>query len=1137
MNVDSTLAATTPTPPHERFLGALSPEMRRQVLALPGILEAHADYFLIFTARKSVCIADALRRLGYWSPAGDFSSTRALDGDTTALAGRKVLIIEDLAASCRTLSSAIAAVREAQASEIRCFALSVEGPQNEWRNHLGVEFATPYLDSDIDDSTRHARAIVGAFAALPRPYNIDWPMLALPEAVTPEMAADAGWRRLGSADPEFGAVSLEPSEALAPQLDKVLPDWLGRVLREAHLSKIRLYPVSDPQPNGTHTFAVPIVALGAMRRPDIDATLYRLCEAVGTEPIRCHSAREGYRILEFLLGGVFLEIFAGSLDLDAPAHPDGAAEFLFMPGVRERVIAAQHRIERWAATLQWPQVSDRTSVDMLLWDDLHAATHQREEADRFIADLFLERYVRSEEYKLRRELRGARYGDRDRIARQLRDVVRSEDGASFTAGELSERLAEASSRVVRFADPKQLVSGFLDRGIDGGEVVPEIDETDGVVTRRFRPGEIINFERDTQAQVEAMLRSFAHHAERATLSADLLQKLVVGYVGYLLRLDKIADRSPSGPSLRDVDRLQRRYHLRGAVLDEVSADFVADNPLPYVTKVLLSAGVIDEAPGGGYALADAPVLEGHANHPVDAIGFGHVLAEIMELRGDDGGHLLDEDHLARLITLSSPVEQMQALAADLIIASGVLRGDVTLDRGAAKSRPFTQGLNNGLAKANWIAGTRSHALLKALRKRLETSAGPYDVHAALRASVLDAFSPRGAESDAKQLVRRLIDWFRATHLWDVTAEALATEDLSAQAISAGLKNRAFLAIGGTETRWRGYPASSRLCAALRRDPPDTEGLRRLVSDVHLEVVDMAASLREQAYDMAARSGTGPSRTAPIDACILLRLGDNPVKGLTSIPGVSPALRPASREGERLLSHYDLIVPLKRSFDLGVRDEAVLDFLRDARADAMLIEGLPPRFQLTRDPARTLAFVQHAFLDLLDAWAPPRGEPGQLSVLVPARCTTATASAVREHGSLHSIAVVVGCEWEHWSYSRPSQQLALPSANADADPPAPRATDPAPSQPHNVNFVVIHVDEAHVSIDARQVCADLDMLTDALAREKALTPEEAHELEMVKKKIEDGDRSWLQRWGRKAAPRVVDGIQDLGLEALKRVLGL
>ena len=69
----------------------------RSVLALPQVLkqhEAQAKPSVVFTARKAVCIADALERLGYWQPNADYCSTRALDGDLSVFDAADVLLVE-----------------------------------------------------------------------------------------------------------------------------------------------------------------------------------------------------------------------------------------------------------------------------------------------------------------------------------------------------------------------------------------------------------------------------------------------------------------------------------------------------------------------------------------------------------------------------------------------------------------------------------------------------------------------------------------------------------------------------------------------------------------------------------------------------------------------------------------------------------------------------------------------------------------------------------------------------------------------------------------------------------------------------------------------------------------------------------
>ena len=121
----------------ERFLNAIVPRLRRQVLALPTIVKTHqenAKPVVVFTARKAVCVADSLESLRYWQPHESWTSTSSLDGDLGLFEGASVLVVEDLATSGRTIAETVQTVRAAGAASISFFALAAEGQQDHWKN-------------------------------------------------------------------------------------------------------------------------------------------------------------------------------------------------------------------------------------------------------------------------------------------------------------------------------------------------------------------------------------------------------------------------------------------------------------------------------------------------------------------------------------------------------------------------------------------------------------------------------------------------------------------------------------------------------------------------------------------------------------------------------------------------------------------------------------------------------------------------------------------------------------------------------------------------------------------------------------------------------------------------------------------
>jgi hypothetical protein len=1124
-------APTTVVRAHQRFLRALTPDMRRQVLALPDVLEAHRDYFVIFTARKSVCLADALRRLGFWQPRGDFSSNRALDGDLSALTGRDVLIVEDLAASCRTLLSTIEIAKKAGARDLKSFALSVEGPRNKLQKQLGAGFVSPYLESHIDQNLHHARSLVDAFAALPRPYNIDWPAHAYRESIRAERATERGWLLVDSAQTRSWALSVQPSDALMTNAAKVLPGWLISTFASSHLSKVRLYPVRDPHEAGTSTFAVPILALGGLRASEVSETLGRLSAMVGHHVPAFFSLREGYRILQFLLGDVLLYVFAASLGIRAPSADVSAAEFLFMPDTRDSVLAFQQAVRRWAHGLDWPPKPTVRPARIGQWDRLEEASVERLETEDFLKGLFVDSYVRSQEYQLRQGLRATPdTAERDKIMRKLVAVERASDGASFTAGELAERVGGDRDQVSGY-EAVQLVSAFLDDANDAGEVVPDIDVVAGVGTRRFRPGEIINFERDTQAQMETMLRRYAERTGRDTFPVDLLQKLIVGYAGYLIAQRRLDDERPAGPSQQDVERLQLRYHLRGVVLEKVSPDFVAEQNEPEGARQLVLRGVLTKESKVGYRLAPERILDPPSEAKLSATIFGEVLADIMNLRNDRGGRQIDEDALTRLVTLTGPAEHVLALGADMIIAMRHVRDELPMRPGDPGHDAVMEAMHNGLAKASWIENDRSEALIRAIEKRLPDKGAIYNESAS---SVLRSLSPHDGDSHAKQVTRRLVQWFHDLYIWWslCSSAALDSPETRKAGLASAFENRAFIGIGGLRSSTRGGRSRNRLRQHLSGEAVlDFEVLESLLPEVRGELLDGAQQLREECYELSSRSLAGTDRGESVESCLLV-CANGCITDFGAVPGLQPALQLTDSVGEKLLGRFDTLVPVSRSFSLEAAGGKLLVMLQDGQLDAVLVHGMPGRFRPYRDTARQSVIVDYGFLDLAEIANTFPFSHGMLNVLIPARSASALSSTVRRDGTRRGVETLLSCEWECLSYAPTGQQLALASSTEPLQVP-----DPSSSGPTITIDTVYVQSEIHgsVQVNIEKVGVELGRLRDQLVALPDVSGSQVEALDKAIASAAANEPEGVKRWLRSAGDGVRDLLLDIGSDALTRLL--
>jgi hypothetical protein len=904
------ITSSTPIPlaPHERFLTPLTRELRRQVLALPDLLERRETDYVVFTARKALCVSDALRRLGYWRGRGDYCSTRALDGDRSVFANRSVLIVDDMAASGRTIKTTADAVRRGGALDVRCFALSAEGPQHEWEPRVGVGFEPPFLESDIGESLRHTKSLISAFRALPRPYNVDWPIYDFNHRLDIDTVLDSGWTQVNSTEIPLEPVSVEFGAALAVAVAERVPDWLAALLSKMHLAKIRLYEVPDAHPEGSHFFAVPIVATGESPETAVIEQLAAFADMVGVQPAPTNTAREAYRALQYLLGELVLQVFVASFDTEAPPLDHHTPIYLFVGATRDWIVEAQQATRDWACPTFSGLASGVRPVRSLNSQQLRDAIDAADLTDSLLADTFLETFLRSREYRLRHELRATvDQQRRGEIVEELVALDRSADGASFTVAELTESLQKRLRPldVLPANEVGRLVTEFLDTAIDAGEIVPEILQRGGAISRRFRAGEIIAFHEAEQALFERMLHAFAAeeqrpqsderlHEERLPsrlFPIDLMQKLMVGFASFLVADGKLADLRLAGVVNRDVNRLKRRYQLRGSVLDTVSSEFVSDEPVPRSVQILLARQVI-EPQQYGYLLADQPRLNVIKRDELYAINFGEVMAGLLRVKRHDGSSVFDDDSFARLVTLNDPAEQVLALGANITIAAKFLGVCQFASASALRRSGLFTSINQGLAKARWCLTGRSHRLVEEAEALMETMTFPSKNSAP---SVLAALLPAPADSELRGLLEREAAWIIDSYFWVLGYEQLllsGEEQTSRKnGITRALENAALRELGAV--LGPGSPLGSRGALRARILTAKDAGyalqgaeFEALVAAAATELCDDAVELLDQCYEVD-RLGSAPPPPPPdaIARCLLLRVPQPRIPNLGNREGL------------------------------------------------------------------------------------------------------------------------------------------------------------------------------------------------------------------------------------------------------------
>jgi hypothetical protein len=1043
-----TAASTSTTTPLQRFYGALTPEMRRQIAALPTLLEDYRNDVIVFTARKAVCVADSLYRLHQWGASGEFTSTRALDGRRDVFSGRRVLIVDDVAASGRTIRTTADAVRGAGAISVDCFAFSTEGSQQEWGPRLGVNFVGGYVESSISESLMHTRSLIEAFRALPRPYNMDWPIYTVTTAFDPDALLDTGWRISNYRSPDPAApITLELGHPLTAELRGLLPAWLLSVLTSASLAKARIYPVPRPQTRGTKFFAVPIVATGGMNDQELVATADRLADFAGVERFAvAGSSKETYRALQYLLGELVGQILHVSGRF-ASATDDLGTQFLFAEPARSAVRAAQYGVRATTRQLLEGALEDgirpvvvREARDE--WDDLQLAFA----AESFLSEGFLTRYMQSEEYQLRRLLRQtAEEGERGAIVERLIEIDRSTDGASLSFADLERdlrvRLREAG--MLERADVPSLVTSFLDDAIDAGEVVPDLLPEAGCVVRRFRAGEVIAFQENEQALFEGMLHAYCSQRGDRELTGDLLQKLMVGFASFLLGVKRLTDlRGASASRAESVEKLQRRYHIRGAVLDAPANEFVANRGAPRSAQILLSRGVIHEVSVGvdartgeerkRYVVPEQRRLHGDPRDHFFGTTYGRVMAEVVALRDESGNQLLDDDALGRLVTLSDTTAQAHAIIADADIASRLMP-DARANPGRARTSKAAAAINNGLAKARWTLYRRSEARVDELLERLanaqqaalaEGRAPAIDLGDA--GSVIETFRPRDRDSIAMELIDAGARWCRDALLWLIGVEQTTLADVPTKeerkALGKALNNNKGLSEVSQALISESGGARGHLCRLL--DDLTSTGTR---GEELLRTVELAGEeLDDDVRDHLMRRGHGlvyehSLKPATVrTSCLLVHVPAGLSVKIGKRPGLTREEFEISAPAGTILERFNRVVTGQAGFDPEETVGRIFELIGSDVPSPIYVDSMPPHFQY--DVEGSVFRPMAPLLTLIERAVEMRPLRGGFVVAAPEGSTTLAARQARTSASSEQSVEIAGVKWRIAALAFPAREI-------------------------------------------------------------------------------------------------------------------
>jgi hypothetical protein len=941
----------------ERFLNPMLPALRRQVLALPQVLKEHHSRdkpYVVFTARKAVCVADALERLGYWQPNADYCSTRALDGDLSVFDGADVLLVEDLATSGRTVAEAVQALKGAGASSVSFFAFAAEGEQDELEVLLDVPFVGPYLEARAGDSVNYAQSLVAAFAGLPEPYNIDWPSYRLARPFARRRFLQAGWEPTNAGRrSQTGATTFVPGPALVKAIATLAPPWLAELFDKAELAKVRVYPIAAyPEPGATRAIVNPVVAIGEMREEEITALGADLSQLLGVGSLGS-TPRETYRAIQYLLGEMLATLFLKSGGLETEPLDRTWLEYLFVGQTRERVFEAQSEARAFALDHLCPARPVGPRVRVRIWEDLLAEQEEAVRCDGLLTSIFLERWVNSAEHDLRAQRRRSQDAvERRNLTSALVTLDRALEGGSFAIGELEAQLDRRLGKRVDVASSLRIrISEFLDDAIDRGEVVPDVQLRDGYVGRFFRPGEIIDFQRQLAELTGEMLRWFTAPPERRTLSKDRLQKLLASFFRYLNQRGRLPEYGRPEDLPVGAEPLQRRFLIRGIVMDEVdTGEFVGrTGEDPESVRLLMAHHVIRVGESSGYEVEDRP-FEFAEGEDLNATAFGRIVARLLAL-DEHRRRRVTDDQFAFLVTLADPVDQIFALSADLELAMHTwAKGDVD-DLATLRDSDLHQLVFQGLDKAAWVESGAANPLLDEFLQTFAAEKDPLLLASAR--SVTATFRPTKASSGQEKFVHRLGAWFVGACLYVIAREQLADGERSAEERLALLDERLerpqlrtlLDRLKVSDTARELQTLLVELVEQMRGGTtPDTARLERIAERLRDNLSDEATPLRAKAYEQHAAFLSSPAPRRAVTSCLFLRSGTEGAFGLDGENGLRLAYIDESLQNDHNIAHFNVFFKVTPKFNAERIESVIFNKIAGIGGEALLIDVMPPRFR-------------------------------------------------------------------------------------------------------------------------------------------------------------------------------------------------
>lgn len=648
-----------PPTPRTAFLGQFEPELIPFFHQFCEAISSLSTDVIMYTARKAVCLYESARELGLLDTSAITTSDRILDMDLAWLRGKTITIVDDILITGSSLYRAQHSLENAGCANVDVMALAVD--QDSWVSEL-VSPKPPYVTLPNRRAIGLCTQIVDAISLVPRPYNIDWPLLmgvsALPDRKRGLNFALGDWRTRNVASPlqeQHGVynVTYTPSDRIM----HMMQDRLGIPLHLMTLSKVRAYLRPLRGQGGWDIRATPIVHFESLSERAIDRIFSATGEAdCASEQFSSRSAR--LRALQYraslLLGEAWCHEAAGVVFAAPPTVDDSAARFLVGPSG----IDCLHN--------EWPRnagpiladVVDATKLPPLPIDSsarIHRDATQNELQDvltRPFMDLYMTKELPAREILLSEGKAALGNEEYRKIVDRLSE--------GYSAGQLENIVSTVSDD----SWGPLALSTFLDIAIDHGMVVPITQEKGGYVRRAFRHGEDIVFGLQERRLFSIALRSAADVLPDRTIGRREVEKICVLFLKIGLQRQVL---QPWFGRLGRANTAGVRWHLKGALVQASAESLFGASLDKGLTHTLVKDGILKRGKTGNFVVSEfdswaptGPVAEGTAEI-VGAI-FGQLLSA-------EGADRLTAGEITLLASCDSLLSLVGALAAEVSIAA------------------------------------------------------------------------------------------------------------------------------------------------------------------------------------------------------------------------------------------------------------------------------------------------------------------------------------------------------------------------------------------------------------------------------------------------------------------------------------